>query len=143
MAWTILYVEDDALDVDLARSALKVICGEHKVDLRVCENGEEALNAISVIKTLEAPIPSLILLDLNLPRIGGWDVLSAIRQSAHLSGVPVVVLSTLCSDTEVERLLKHGANDFFTKPLTFSGYIEMFTKIYKGYLNRSERCETT
>ena len=123
----VLLVEDDPGDVELTTEAFKE--GKIVVNLTVIEDGVKALAYLR----REAPYagavrPDLILLDLNLPKKDGREVLRDIKSDEHLKGIPVVVLST--SDAEVDILKTYGlgANCYINKPVQ----LDQFTKVVRA-----------
>ena len=123
----VLLVEDDPGDVELTTEAFKE--GKIVIKLTVIEDGVKALAYLR----REAPYagavrPDLILLDLNLPRKDGREVLRDIKSDEHLKGIPVVVLST--SDAEVDILKTYGlgANCYINKPVQ----LDQFTKVVRA-----------
>lgn len=112
----ILLVEDHQADVHLITTAIK----QAKVPCRVsvAKDGEEALSYLHRTgQWSEAPRPELVLLDLNLPRKSGYDVLSEMKSTQRLLDIPVIILSTSESDQDVVRTYKMHANCFISKPL--------------------------
>lgn len=126
----ILLVEDSPTDVLLAREAL-----EHaKVlnTLYVVNDGVEALQFLRREPPFEAgPRPDLILLDLNLPRKDGREVLAEIKAEDNLKRIPVVVLTTSQSDEDVRRAYGLHANCFISKPVDF----DQFTHVVQAIEN--------
>ncbi len=123
----ILMVEDSPTDALLAREALR--------DAKVKNSLHEVVDGVEVMAFLkhegqyaDAPRPDLILLDLNLPKKDGREVLAEIKEDPNLKRIPVVVLTT--SKTEEDRLKAYdlSANCFITKPVDFI----QFTKIIKS-----------
>ena len=117
-------MEDNKADVFLVREALQA----HGVAaaLRVVEDGEQAIQFIQGLEADDsAPCPSLFLLDLNLPKKSGRDVLVHLRSSRKCGQVPVLVLTSSDSVDDREEMKKLGAQRYFRKP---SGY-EAFIKI--------------
>jgi two-component system response regulator len=82
-------------------------------------------------KYADAPRPDLVLLDLNMPRKDGREVLSEIKQNPHLRSIPVVILTTSDSDLDIAKMYDLHANCFVTKPVD----LEQFTKIVKEIKN--------
>lgn len=122
----VLLVEDDEDDVLLTREALKD--SKVIVSMAVAQDGEEALNRLRRKPPFEsAPVPELILLDLNLPRVSGREVLKELKGDPVLRKIPVVVLTTSAADTDVLRCYDLGANCYITKPVDF----EQFQRIIK------------
>ena len=114
----VLQVEDNEADVRLTREALR----EAGEDLRlsVVGDGEQALAFLRREAGFEdAPRPQLVLLDLNLPRLSGQDVLETIRADPRLDKLPVVVLSTSNSPADIDFAYEHRANAYVRKPNGF------------------------
>jgi CheY-like chemotaxis protein len=119
--------EDDADDRLLVKDALEEC--QWNADLRFVENGEELLDYLlrqgKYRRAEESPRPRLILLDLNMPRKDGREVLRDIRGHAELRRIPVVVLTTSKADTDIERVYELGANSFISKPVQFDGLVNL------------------
>jgi CheY-like chemotaxis protein len=97
--------------------------------LRFVEDGEQCLDYLYQRGKYAgehglAPRPGLILLDLNMPRVDGREVVKLIMSDASLKDIPVVVLSTSSLDGDVARSYQLGVNSFITKPVTFTGLVE-------------------
>jgi CheY-like chemotaxis protein len=125
-ARVILMAEDDADDRLLAKDAL----GECDLagDLHFVENGEELLDYLfqrGKFDAASAPRPGLILLDLNMPRKDGREVLGEIKADPSLRRIPVVVLTTSKADTDIQRIYELGANSFITKPVRFEALVDV------------------
>jgi CheY-like chemotaxis protein len=121
---SVLLVDDDPGDVLLVREAFE----DHKVGnlLSVVSDGAEALQYVRREGTHDsATRPDLILLDLNLPRKSGIEVLEEIKSDPALCTIPVVVLTTSEAEEDIVRAYKLHANAYITKPVDF----EQFTKI--------------
>lgn len=122
----VLLVEDDADDVLLTREALKD--SKVIVSMSVATDGEEALKRLRrEAPFADAPMPDLILLDLNLPRVNGRDVLKEVKNDPVLKKIPVVVLTTSTADADILKCYDLGANCYITKPVDF----EQFQRIIK------------
>lgn len=121
---TVLLVEDNPADQAMARRTLAHL--DFQVDLQIAADGEEALDYLlrrnDSADEAMSPRPDVIFLDLNLPRIGGREVLSTIRQNAELKRIPVVVLSTSQSEREVAECYELGCSSFIHKPLHFAEF---------------------
>jgi chemotaxis family two-component system response regulator Rcp1 len=130
----VLLVEDSPGDVRLTREALKD--AKMHVRLNVVSDGAEAMAFLRREKNYaEAPRPDLILLDLNLPKVDGRDVLKAIKESDALKSIPVVVLTTSASRADVERSYMLHANCFITKPVDLQGFIKVVQSIDNFWLS--------
>jgi CheY-like chemotaxis protein len=129
----ILLVEDSPGDVRLTREALK----EAKVlnSLSVATDGVEALEFLHRRgKFAGAPRPDLILLDLNLPRKDGREVLEEIKADAGLKRIPIVVLTTSQAEEDVVRAYDLHANCYITKPVDFRQFITVVQSIEDFWL---------
>jgi len=121
---SVLLIDDDPGDVLLVREAFE----EHKVGnlLSVVSDGVQAMEYVRAQSSYsDATRPDLILLDLNLPRKSGIEVLEEIKSDPALSTIPVVVLTTSEAEEDIVRAYKLHANAYITKPVDF----EQFTKI--------------
>ena len=118
MISTILLVEDSPDDVFFMKRALKVAGATQQ--LQVAEDGEMALDYLAgrgaFANRAEYPMPGLVLLDLRLPRVPGFDVLKWIRQNAGLQCLPIIVLTSSKEDRDMQRAYALGANSFLVKP---------------------------
>jgi CheY-like chemotaxis protein len=123
---TILICDDDEDDRLLTQQALE---GAHISNaLRFVEDGEQCLDYLYqrgefAGETGLAPRPGLILLDLNMPKLDGRDVLVAIKKDPALADIPIVVLSTSRLDEDMVRSYQLGVNIFISKPVTFTGLV--------------------
>ncbi|MBD3808421.1 MAG: response regulator, partial [Epsilonproteobacteria bacterium] len=105
----ILIIEDNRaqlkiLEMFFKQKGFKVIC---------CENAEEGYEFL--LKDNEI---SLVTLDINLPGMNGLHLLSKIRQDSKFDNIPIVMISALCQDSNIEKALELGANDYFVKPVS-------------------------
>jgi len=122
--FVILLVEDEDTDTYLIQWALKK--NRISVDLRQVFDGYEALGFLRRLgpRFLDVPRPDLILLDLNIPRMGGLECLAAIKQYPALCDIPVVILSTSYAQSDVAASRNLGAADYFTKPMDIHQLVE-------------------
>ena len=129
----LLLVEDSEPDVRLTIEALR----EAKVKNRlwVAEDGVEAMEFLrQQNRHADAPRPDLILLDLNLPRKDGREVLREIKADESLRRIPVVILTTSRSEEDVLRAYDLHANCYITKPVDFSRFMEVVKSIEDFWL---------
>jgi CheY-like chemotaxis protein len=129
----VLLVEDDPGDVLITREALR----DHKVAnrLSVVTNGEEAIDFLRKRgKHVDAPTPDLVLLDLNLPRRDGRDVLRDIKSDPVLRRIPIVVLTTSDAEEDVLGSYELHANAFVRKPVDFAQFVAAVQAIDDFYL---------
>ena len=119
----ILLIEDNDGDVRLTREALKD--GRLRNRLNVVHDGEQALAYLRRQPPYEEAVrPDLILLDLNLPRMDGREVLAAIKADPDLMHIPVVVLTTSRAEQDVQKAYLLQAACFITKPVDFECFIQ-------------------
>ena len=124
----ILLVEDNPADVRLTQEAFRD--GKIHNTLYVAKDGVEAMDFLKCRdKYADAVRPDLILLDLNLPRKDGREVLAEIKTDDDLSTIPVVVLTTSKAEEDVLRSYKLHANAYVTKPVDFDRFIEVVRQI--------------
>jgi len=124
----VLLVEDDPGDVLMTREAF----ADHKVAnrLSVVSDGVSALEFLRKEgEHVDAPTPDLILLDLNLPRMDGREVLEALKADDRLRAIPVVVLTTSEAEEDVVRSYSLHANAYVTKPVDFDRFIDVVRQI--------------
>jgi CheY-like chemotaxis protein len=124
----VLLVEDDPGDVLMTREAFE----HHKLrnKLHVVADGVEALQFLRREgEHADAPRPGLVLLDLNLPRKDGRDVLAEIKSDESLRSIPVVVLTTSEAEEDILRSYDLHANAYVTKPVDFEKFVEVVRKI--------------
>ncbi len=115
----ILLVEDDPGDQELTRRALK-----HEtlnIDLRIANDGEQAIDYLFRQGEFEnpesSPPPDLILLDLNMPKKNGREVLAELKQNLRVSRIPVVILTTSEQEADILRTYDLGCNSYIQKPV--------------------------
>jgi two-component system response regulator len=132
----ILLVEDNPADVKITQRALKE--SGVGVDLIVVRDGQEAVDYL-FRKGPHAGgswrSPSLILLDLNLPRMTGREVLERVRANPDLRAVPVVVLTTSRRQEDVQQMYASGANTYIEKPQDFNRFVQVLQTIHQYWLD--------
>lgn len=124
----VLLVEDDDGDVLMTREAFE----HHKIrnKLHVVQDGEEALQFLHREGPYaDAPRPGLILLDLNLPRRDGREVLAELKADPELRVIPVVVLTTSEAEEDIVRSYSLHANAYVSKPVDFDRFIDVIRQI--------------
>jgi CheY-like chemotaxis protein len=123
----ILMAEDDSDDRLLAREAMEE--SGLQAELRFVENGADLMDYLHRRSKFSvpgsAPRPTLILLDLNMPRRDGPEVLKEIKTDPALCTIPVVVFTTSRADTDIERIYQLGANSFISKPTAFEALVKV------------------
>lgn len=130
----VLLVEDDPGDVLMTREAFE----DYKVhnNLWVVTNGVEAMSFLRKEgEYTGAPTPDLILLDLNLPKMDGREVLAAIKEDDQLRSIPVVVLTTSEAEEDVVRSYSLHANAYVTKPVDFERFVSVVQQIDEFFVS--------
>jgi len=130
----ILLVEDNRMDVELTLDAFK----EARLlnTIHVSPNGQDALNYLfgrgKYADRITYPMPNLVLLDLKLPGVDGFEVLRQVKSAPILKRLPVVILTS--SKEEGDRALTYdiGANSYIVKPVSFNGFLDVIRQI-EGY----------
>jgi len=124
---TILMADDDDEDRLMTRDALAT--SRLANDLRFVVDGEDLMDYLhhrgEYVNGAEAPVPGIILLDLNMPKKDGREALAEIKSDPRLRQIPVVVLTTSKQEEDVVRSYDLGVNSFITKPVTFAGLVEV------------------
>jgi chemotaxis family two-component system response regulator Rcp1 len=128
----ILLVEDNPGDVRLIREALKE--GKVRNTLHVVYDGVEAITSLRKQGDSGIPRPDLILLDLNLPKKDGREVLAEIKEDEDLKRIPVVVLTTSQSEIDILKSYNLHANCYITKPVDLEQFLEVVKSIEDFWL---------
>jgi CheY-like chemotaxis protein len=122
-----LLIDDDADDSELFREALEEI--DQSISLHCAENGEEALKLLNDVDK-----PNIIFLDINMPRMNGWECLKKLKSNNAYKDIPVIMYSTSSHQREVDIAIDLGALSFFTKPHSYSE----LKKMVKGVIEKIE-----
>lgn len=130
----ILIAEDDEDDYLLTIEALKE-AGVH-TQVKWVKDGEELMDYLKPLGNIRGKnsfvVPSLILLDLNMPRKDGREVLNEIKQNDLLRKIPVVVLTTSKAETDISHAYDLGVNSYIQKPVRFNEFVEV-VKVLSNY----------
>jgi CheY-like chemotaxis protein len=130
----ILLVEDSPGDVRLTREAFRD--AKVHINLHVASDGAEAMAFLAREgKHSNVPRPDLILLDLNLPKKDGREVLEEIKESSSLKSIPVVILTTSASEEDILRSYRLHANCYITKPVNLDGFLKVVKSIDNFWLS--------
>ena len=130
----ILLVEDNKGDIVLVKEALKRAKVANK--LTVIEDGQAALDYLLETKKPDGPtMPGLILLDLNLPKLNGQEVLEKIKQDDNLKFVPVVIMTSSNAEEDILKAYNHQANCYVTKPVDFDQLMRVVNSIESFWLS--------
>jgi CheY-like chemotaxis protein len=121
----IFLVEDNPDDIKLTQRAFMKSNIADKIDLRIAEDGQSALDYLFPSNNRDANgglLPAVILLDLNLPKLNGLQVLERIRNEKKTKLIPVIVLTSSKEETDLTRAYKLGANSYIRKPVDFEKF---------------------
>lgn len=130
----ILVVEDNPADASMLREALRQSPIPYR--LRVVQDGAAALDLLSSCES--GTCPDLVILDLNLPRRNGFEVLQAIRQNEVTASIPVIVMSSSLDHRDVERAYDSHANCFIVKPAELEELLGVVLAIENFWLSVAE-----
>jgi CheY-like chemotaxis protein len=122
----ILLVEDNPMDVDLTMRAF----AKRKLanPIQVARDGEEALGFLDRWEAGET-LPVVILLDINLPKVSGLDVLQQFKTHPSSQKVPVIILTTSAEDSDIQVAYEKGANSYIVKPVDFEKFVDVASQI--------------
>lgn len=125
----ILLIEDNPGDIRLTQEAFKII--NKNQTLFITRDGEEAVKFLFKNHPFEDhPTPDLIILDLNLPKKTGREVLSIIKKDSDLKAIPTLILSTSKSYSDIKYCYENHANSYLTKPVDLDVFFEMIRDVY-------------
>lgn len=127
----ILLADDDEDDQLLIGALIRQHCAD--CTFETVDNGQALLDRLGE----DRPLPALILLDLNMPLLGGLDVLRHRQASEHLRSIPVIVLTTSAEETDVNRSYALGANAFLTKPGNYDELADMILHLRDFWLKQA------
>ncbi|WP_026286759.1 response regulator [Gilvimarinus chinensis] len=138
---TILLVEDNPDEAELAELAFKRL--DTEFNLQTVPNGEEALDYLFAsgryANRPEERKPGLILLDINLPQISGFDVLRTLRASSSYSLTPIAFLTTSDERDDIVQGYELGVNSYLRKPLDFDGFAQLLQAVSNYWLRLNTR----
>ena len=127
----ILLVEDSRMDVELMLDAFGEAGLSNRIE--VAENGHMALDYLfgegKYTSRKDYPLPDLILLDLKMPGIDGFEVLGRIKETPPLKRIPVVILTASREEGDQAISYDNGVNSYLVKPVSFPGFVEIVSKI--------------
>jgi CheY-like chemotaxis protein len=136
----ILVVEDEHADALLILRALKRAGVTY--DVRLIDDGERArdylLGKPPHDNRARYPMPSLVLLDLKLRKLGGLDILKQLQQAGTVNAVPIIVLSSSSRDDDIEKAYRYGANSYLVKPARFQDFCKLAEQIRSYWLSMNE-----
>ena len=133
----VLLVDDSPGDVRLMREALKGV--NRAVHLHVASDGVEAMAFLKREGVYaNAPRPDLTLLDLNMPRMDGREVLARMKQDDSLKSIPIVILTTSDSEGDIEKSYQLHANSYLCKPVQFAAFETLVKSINDFWLTKAK-----
>lgn len=127
----ILYLEDDEIDAIKFTSTLKSL--DFDKDIIIKENGEQGLQWLEENKTW---LPKIIVLDLNMPRMGGLEFLETIKKDVNFKKIPVIIFTTSNNTIDIHSSFEHQVAGYMVKPFEHNDYKEIITLI-KNYWDKS------
>jgi CheY-like chemotaxis protein len=128
---SILLVEDEESDVEIFRRALKR--AGLAAELVVARDGQEAVEYLD-LENCDQPKPGLLLLDLKMPRMDGFEVLTWLNTKPCFKNLPVLVLTSSSHDSDIRKAREMGAREFFVKPGGIHELVKILQDIYARYL---------
>ena len=126
-----MLIDDNPADARLMAEGIRII--ENKPSLAVAHDADEALSLL--LNQSRDNLPDLILLDINLPKRDGLDLLQIIRRTPEIAAIPVLMLSSSSNPREVYRAYAYGANAYITKPV--SNFFDMLGDLERFWLKRA------
>ncbi|HDQ06805.1 MAG TPA: response regulator [Candidatus Bathyarchaeota archaeon] len=130
----ILLVDDNADDIMIAKRAFKECDIRNKV--YVTYDGDEAIQFLRKEgKFKDVPTSGLVILDLNMPKVDGFEVLKTIKGDDKLKSIPIIVLTSSSRPEDIERAYKLGCNSFIVKPVSFEDFVEAVMEIKRYWLS--------
>ncbi len=135
----ILLVEDDSDDIELARLALKQ--SNIPTDVVVKTDGRQALEFLEQLpgqNTSTDQKPAVVLLDIHMPEIDGFEVLRQIKKNSATKNIPVIMLTSSVEEHDVMRSYEYGANSYVAKPLNFDDFKETVKKVGNYWLRLNQ-----
>jgi len=131
--YPILMAEDNQDDIIITKRAWKK--GQIKNDLYIVSNGEEALDFIFKRGNYtDVPTPAIMLLDLKMPRMDGFEVLEYIKKSEQYKKIPIIVLTTSNREQDIQKAYNLGCNSYIVKPVNFENFIKSVIEIHKYWI---------
>lgn len=129
----VLYIEDNIADIKLFEEAISF--NELAINLEFVTDGQEMLNYFESSKKAHyRDLPDLIISDLNLPKISGQQVISAIKADSVFKKIPVIVFSTSKLKSDIEKCYEYGANAYLSKPVDIDKIFELIELIDRFWL---------
>ena len=137
-AAAILLVEDSQIDIDLTLLAFSR--NHFNQPVKVTRDGAETLELIEQWKTGLTP-PQLILMDINIPKVSGLEVLRVLKSQKNTCHIPVVMLTSSTNETDLRTAYSYGANSYIIKPVDFEKFIQLSSILCDYWLTLNVRPE--
>jgi two-component system response regulator len=138
----ILLIEDNTDDILLTQRAFQKSIIENQINLIVAKDGLEALNYLFGSGTDDGNgsqlMPEIILLDLNLPKLNGLQILERIRKNIHTKLIPVIILTSSKEETDLTKAYKLGANSYIRKPVDFQKFKDTIQQLGLYWIGLNE-----
>lgn len=129
-------IDDSDADILLVKESLKSF--ESPLNMVVFQDGEDAIQHFKKLEAnKELSLPELVILDINIPRQSGMEVLKFIRSCEQLHHLPVVMLSTSRANRDVLKSYQLGANSYINKPIDFNDFFTSINEVFSYWFNRS------
>ncbi len=132
----ILLIDDNPMDVELALDAFREAHLTNQIE--VAEDGESGLDYLTgegrYTDRARYPVPDIILLDLKMPRVDGFEVLRRIKVMPKLKRIPVIILTSSREEGDLALSYDVGANSYLVKPVSFSGFVDIVQQIEDYWL---------
>ena len=126
----VFMVDDNPDDIELTLEAFREVKSEHGFSFDVAQDGIEAMEYLRREGEFQdRPTPDLILLDLNMPRMNGFEVLEELKKDYELKNIPVVVLSISQSKDDMSKVKDLKASSYIVKPMNIDEYVDVVKKI--------------
>ncbi len=138
----ILLIEDNTDDILLTQRAFQKSIIENQINLIVAKDGLEALNYLFGSGTDDGNdsqlMPEIILLDLNLPKLNGLQILECIRKNIHTKLIPVIILTSSKEEADLTKAYKLGANSYIRKPVDFQKFKDTIQQLGLYWIGLNE-----
>lgn len=131
-----MIVEDDLANVKLIKKAFVEL--NLQLSFIECQDGDETVSYFKNINSSHSPLPDIILLDLNLPKLNGFEVIKEMKNPNNpFKKIPIIVLSTSTDQDQINHLFEIGCNSYMIKPKNFSGYKSQIKSFYDFWFSSS------